>query len=113
MPYHYFLKSSPAKVKNEEQIKRELELLRLELKSIGEKMVSTKKPPITEPILEKEIIYANTTPPKFEDEFYKYHAKIETPHIKIVNGYKKQSYSITRNTVSTKLTKAKERLNRT
>ena len=111
LPYHYFLKSSPAKVKNEEQIKRELELLRLELKSIGKTMVSTNENhPTPEPTPENPIIYDNTTPPQFGDEFYEHHAKIKTLHIKIVNGYKKQGYSITRNTVSKNMKKAEERL---
>ncbi len=111
LPYHYFLKSPPSEVSKEDWFNEEFRRLRFDLRSIGETMSSiNNKIPIPKPPQTNQITFMNYIPQKFEDEFYEFHAKMKTPIFKIVDGYKKQGGSISRNTVSKKISEAEERL---
>lgn len=112
LPYHHFIKSLPGEVSKEDQVKEEIRYLRGGVDGINKTLSSINdKIPAPEPTQKNQITYDNTIPAKFENDFYDHHAKKDTPHVKIVEAYKKQRFSIDRKTVSERMQKALERTN--
>ena len=106
LPYHYFLKSLPVEVSREDLLINETRQLRIELQNIGKTISSANnKIPTPKSPLKNEITYDNTTPQRFDEQFYNHQARQKRTQKQIL-----KKYNLKEGTVKQKLADARKRI---